>query len=146
MANDEMLVQIMDMIKGISDELSSFKDDMLSFKDEVNSRFDKVDERFDGVDTRLDKVEVRLDRIENQVNENYNAIETLMYDQKDMRKDITAIQLRIENKVDKSLSILAEAARSDSDRLHDLESRMQASEDNYVIDEVIQGLKERKLI
>lgn len=160
MTNDEMFLQLTGMIKGLSDDLSGFKDEVNSRfdqmdgrLDQMDGRLDQMDERLDQMDGRLDKmverfdgVDSRLDRIENQVKENYNAIEQLMYDQKDMRKEITGIQLRMENEVQRNFSILADSAISDANRLHALEEDVRDIKDERVIDVVIQGLRERKLI
>lgn len=69
--------------------------------DRLESRFDGLESRFDGLETRFDGLETRFDGLESK-------FDLMQKDQEQMKNDIKNINLRLENEIEKHLSILAE--------------------------------------
>ena len=118
MTTEEMLLQLIEGQKKTTEELSSFKSEVNSRFDEINKRFDKQDERFDNIENRLDNLE----------------------------SDVRSIKVTLENDVAKPINLLLEMQLSNSERFQTLEKDVQEIKDTLAINEVIQELKENKLV
>ena len=132
MTTEEMLLQLIEGQKRTTEELSGFKEELSSFKNEVNSRFDRMDDRLDSVENRLDRMDERFDRIEERLD--------------NVEDDVKSIKLTLEHDIEKPITLLLEMQLSNSERFQALEKDVQEIKDTLAINEVIQGLKENKLI
>ena len=118
MTTEEMLLQLIEGQKKTTEELSGFKEEFSSFKSEVNNRFDEINKRFDAQDKRLDNLE----------------------------SDVRSIKVTLENDVDRSIKLLLEMQLSNSERFQTLEKDVREIKDTLAINEVIEELKENRLI
>ena len=112
----------------------------------TDERLDKIDGRLDKMDCRLDKMDERFNKIDNRLDEQYNMIHQLTLNQEAMQKDIRSIKVTLENDISPAIKMLSELQIDNSKRFQRLEKDVQDIKDNSAIDEVIQELKDMKMI
>lgn len=84
--------------------------------------------------------------ITDRLDEQYNMIHQLTLNQEEMQKDIKSIKVTLENDISPAIKMLSELQIDNSKRFQRLEKDVQDIKDNSAIDEVMQELKDMKMI